>query len=247
MAELRTCLGVLFLLSFSPAQAFGRITQLPRRTAPVGATSIPAVAAAAVRPWEAPAPRVPQPQLRPIVIDAGHGGKAWGAMITGRYEKDITLAVALKLRDHLQALGLGPVRMTRDSDEFIPLNGRVDDTSAWGGGLFISLHANKVFRHGPHGIMVYSFGRGNGRSDRHHQVTGMGDARITKQAFQVALRNRAEIAVKNRDARNDNEQIRPMCRHARSSGEQHSQQQNKPGGFGTDGEKRGRRRRRAEP
>ena len=169
MAELRTCLGVLFLLSFSPAQAFGRITQLPRRTAPVGATSIPAVAAAAVRPWEAPAPRDPQPESRPIIIDAGHGGEDWGAMITGRYEKDITLAVARKLRDRLQAQGLGPVRMTRDSDEFIPLNGRVDETSAWGGGLFISLHANKVFRRGPHGIVVYSFGRGHGRGDRHHR------------------------------------------------------------------------------
>ena len=160
MAALRARLGVFFLLSVSPAQAFGRTTQLPRASTP---------ADAAVRPWEAPAPRILQPQSRPIVIDAGHGGKDWGAMITGRYEKDITLAVALKLRDHLQALGLGAVRMTRDSDEFIPLNGRVDDTSAWGGGLFISLHANKVFRHGPHGIVVYSFGRGHGRSDRHHR------------------------------------------------------------------------------
>jgi N-acetylmuramoyl-L-alanine amidase len=62
-----------------------------------------------------------------------------------------------------------PVRMTRDSDEFISLNGRVDETSAWGGGLFISLHANKVFRRGPHGIVVYSFGKGHGRSDRHHR------------------------------------------------------------------------------
>jgi N-acetylmuramoyl-L-alanine amidase len=31
------------------------------------------------------------------------------------------------------------------------------------------LHANKVFRHGPHGIVVYSFGQGHGRSDRHHR------------------------------------------------------------------------------
>jgi N-acetylmuramoyl-L-alanine amidase len=110
-----------------------------------------------------------QTEPRPIVIDAGHGGDDWGATVAGRFEKDITLSVARKLRDHLQALGLGPMRMTRDSDEFIPLNGRVDDTSAWDGGLFISLHANKVFRHGPHGVVVYSFGRGHGRSDRHHR------------------------------------------------------------------------------
>jgi N-acetylmuramoyl-L-alanine amidase len=169
MAALRARLGVLLLLSLSPAQAFGRTTRIPGRPAPAGATSTPAGAAADVRPWEEPASRAAQPELRPIVIDAGHGGDDWGATVAGRFEKDITLAVSRKLRDRLQALGLGPVRMTRDCDEFIPLNGRVDDTSAWGGGLFISLHANKVFRHRPHGIVVYSFGRGRGRSDRHHR------------------------------------------------------------------------------
>jgi N-acetylmuramoyl-L-alanine amidase len=169
MAELRAYLGVFFLLSLSPLQAFGRTTPLSSRIAPAGATSTPAGAAASFRPWEAPAPRAPQPEPRPIVIDAGHGGQDWGATVAGRYEKDITLAVARKLRARLRALGLGPVRMTRDSDEFVPLDGRVEENSAWSGGLFISLHANKVFRRGSHGIMVYSFGKGHGRSDRHHR------------------------------------------------------------------------------
>ena len=165
----RVRLGVFLFLALAPAQIFGRTTSVPGRTPPAEASSTAAVAAANLPPWQAPALRAAQPELRPIVIDAGHGGDDWGAMAAGRFEKDITLAVARKLRDRLQALGLGPVRMTRDCDEFIPLNGRVDDTSAWDGGLFISLHANKVFRRGPHGIVVYSFGKGRGRSDRHHR------------------------------------------------------------------------------
>jgi N-acetylmuramoyl-L-alanine amidase len=169
MAALRARFGVFFLLSLLPAQAFGRTTRLARVTPPAAGASAPAGAAAAVRPWEAPAPRIAPPEPRPIVIDAGHGGEDMGAMAAGLNEKDITLAVARKLRDRLQALGLGPVRMTRDSDEFVPLNGRVEETSAWDGGLFISLHANKVFRRGAHGIVVYSFGKGHGRSDRQHR------------------------------------------------------------------------------
>ena len=86
------------------------------------------------------------------------------------------------------------------------------------------------------------------RAQRRHaqqQIAGVGDAGITEQTFQIALRQRAEIAVKNRDAGNDDEQVRPMRGHARHGGEQHAQQQHKSGGLGTDGEKRGRRRRRA--
>ncbi|MCX5797678.1 MAG: N-acetylmuramoyl-L-alanine amidase [Elusimicrobia bacterium] len=169
MGAPRARLGVFLLLALSPAPAFGRTTPLADRIPSPAAGAAPAAAAATLRPWEAPAPRALLPDGRPIVIDAGHGGQDWGATVADRYEKDITLAVALKLRDRLQALGLGPVRMTRDCDEFIPLNGRVDDTSAWGGGLFISLHANKVLRRGPHGVVVYAFGRGRGRSSRHHR------------------------------------------------------------------------------
>ncbi len=77
------------------------------------------------------------------------------------------------------------------------------------------------------------------------QIARVGDARITEQPFQIALRQRAEVAVKNRDAGNDDQQIRPVPRHIRQGGEQHAQQQDKSGGLGTDGEKRRGRRGRA--
>src|ERR1039458_4874286 len=69
-------------------------------------------------------------------------------------------------------------------------------------------------------------------------------AGIAEQAFEIALRQRAEVAVKNGDAGNDDEQVgeRVGMRHARNGGEQHAQQQDKSSGLGTDGEKRSRRR-----
>ncbi|MBI5238944.1 MAG: N-acetylmuramoyl-L-alanine amidase [Elusimicrobia bacterium] len=106
---------------------------------------------------------------RPIVIDAGHGGEDLGAVVRGCREKDIALQVALRLRDRLQARGFSPVRLTRESDEFVPLDERVARVSAWDGGLFISLHANKVFWKKNRGITVYAYGRGRGRSDRRHR------------------------------------------------------------------------------
>ncbi|MDD5629564.1 MAG: N-acetylmuramoyl-L-alanine amidase, partial [Elusimicrobia bacterium] len=146
---------MFLLLALSPAPAFGRTTQLPVRMPPAVAT-----------------PRAPLPDQRPIVIDAGHGGRDWGATVSGRFEKDIALAVALKLRDRLQALGLGPVRMTRDCDEFVPLDGRVREASAWDAGLFISLHANQVRGRAAHGITVYAYGKGRGRVGRRHRRRG---------------------------------------------------------------------------
>ncbi len=106
---------------------------------------------------------------RPIIIDAGHGGADMGAVSAGEQEKNITLAVARRLKTELETLGLGPIEMTRDSDEFIPLNRRTDETSAWNGSLFISLHANKVPAKNLHGVTLYAFGKGQSRSDQHHR------------------------------------------------------------------------------
>ena len=56
-----------------------------------------------------------------IVIDAGHGGVDGGASASGILEKDINLAVALKLRDVINSDGNTAV-LTRDSDEVKLLN-----------------------------------------------------------------------------------------------------------------------------
>lgn len=83
-------------------------------------------------------------ELDVIVIDPGHGGEDHGAIgVNGKAEKDITLAVALKLRTLLQRL-LPQTRivLTREDDRFVPLYRRGQIANEHRGKLFISLHCN---------------------------------------------------------------------------------------------------------
>ncbi len=80
-------------------------------------------------------------RIRYIVIDPGHGGSDPGAVANGVQEKDVNLAVALKLRDILNSQGID-VLMTRDSDVYVGLTDRANISNASGGDAFISIHAN---------------------------------------------------------------------------------------------------------
>ena len=88
--------------------------------------------------------------VRVIVIDAGHGGKAFpGAVYGGVKEKDINLAVALKLGALLEK-ELPHVRIvyTRKTDTALgktlndDLTARANTANKAGGDFFISIHAN---------------------------------------------------------------------------------------------------------
>ncbi|MEN9281990.1 MAG: hypothetical protein RL594_925 [Bacteroidota bacterium] len=94
-----------------------------------------------------------------IVIDAGHGGKDVGAEgVNGAYEKDVTLAIARKLRDALRReLPTTKVVMTRETDEFIELYRRTEIANDAGGKLFMSIHCNSMPSkpHPAHGCETY--------------------------------------------------------------------------------------------
>lgn len=78
-----------------------------------------------------------------IVVDAGHGGMDAGAIgPRGTLEKDINLEVAKLLAKQLKKEKNVQVIMTRDSDEFISLNGRTDIANAAKADLFVSIHCN---------------------------------------------------------------------------------------------------------
>ena len=80
-----------------------------------------------------------------IVIDAGHGGVDPGAVsVTGAYEKDITLPMALALKKVLEQDGRYKAVLTRSTDVFLRLRERVEVARASGADLFISLHADSV-------------------------------------------------------------------------------------------------------
>jgi N-acetylmuramoyl-L-alanine amidase len=77
-----------------------------------------------------------------IVIDAGHGGVDPGALGDGVMEKNITLAVALALKKELLSTGRYRVKLTRETDVYIPLRDRFKVARDNGADLFISLHAD---------------------------------------------------------------------------------------------------------
>jgi N-acetylmuramoyl-L-alanine amidase len=75
-----------------------------------------------------------------ICIDAGHGGKDPGA-IGYVVEKDVNLAIALKVAEALEMDGANVV-LTRDGDYFVTLSGRVQIANSADCDIFISIHAN---------------------------------------------------------------------------------------------------------
>ncbi|HEX3384535.1 MAG TPA: N-acetylmuramoyl-L-alanine amidase [Mucilaginibacter sp.] len=81
--------------------------------------------------------------FRTVIIDAGHGGKDPGAHGAWAKEKNITLAIAKKLRTALteQIPSLNVV-MTRTTDNFVELHRRDEIASENKGNLFISIHCN---------------------------------------------------------------------------------------------------------
>jgi N-acetylmuramoyl-L-alanine amidase len=91
-----------------------------------------------------PAPTISGPAGRPlVVIDAGHGGHDPGARSpTGREEKDLTLSIALAIRDDLLRGGRVRVAMTRVDDRFLILQERREIARQLKAGLFLSIHAD---------------------------------------------------------------------------------------------------------
>jgi N-acetylmuramoyl-L-alanine amidase len=84
-------------------------------------------------------------KVKRILIDPGHGGEDPGT--TGRLgtkEKDITLNIAMKLRDRLNRHPGYQILMTREKDITLSLNDRIDIAKSCGADLFISIHINYI-------------------------------------------------------------------------------------------------------
>lgn len=76
-----------------------------------------------------------------VVLDPGHGGKDTGARGGKLYEKDVNLAVALKIGQILQQNGVR-VEYTRQTDEYINPEARAKAANKSNAALFISIHSN---------------------------------------------------------------------------------------------------------
>ncbi|MEO0461970.1 MAG: N-acetylmuramoyl-L-alanine amidase [Pseudomonadota bacterium] len=79
-----------------------------------------------------------------VVIDAGHGGRDPGSIGGGIREKDVVLAIALRVREILLEQGGVRVALTRDDDYIIPLAERPEIARRLGADLFLSIHADSA-------------------------------------------------------------------------------------------------------
>ena len=97
-----------------------------------------------------------------VVIDPGHGGKDPGTIgIGGVKEKDVILPISLDVAAELKKQGI-EVRMTRDRDYFVSLQGRTDFANKINADLFVSIHANAINLSRPdvNGLETYYYQNG---------------------------------------------------------------------------------------
>lgn len=100
-------------------------------------------------------------KFRTVVLDPGHGGVHTGGKgAKGTLEKDITLDVALEVRDILKEAGI-KVLMTRETDRHLAaevradLKERVEFTEKADPDLFLSIHVNWAENKGAQGFEVF--------------------------------------------------------------------------------------------
>ena len=135
----------------------------------MNAPPVPGRAASAPPPVAAAsAPPITQSRIDRLIIvalDPGHGGEDPGATgPTGLREKDVVLAVALKLRDSINAIPGMRAMLTRDADFFVPLQERVRKARRVQADLFVSIHADAFFKPHARGASVFALSQGGATS-----------------------------------------------------------------------------------
>lgn len=109
-----------------------------------------------------------------VVIDAGHGGFDRGGIPGQRVaEKNMALDVAQRLAKKLHGAGYRVV-MTRDSDVFVSLPGRVAIANSYRHAIFVCIHFNSSTRAGANGIETYYYRKDSMTlaADIHRNVIG---------------------------------------------------------------------------
>ena len=150
----------------APTPAPGPAPAAPAASAPRPPIPEPG---AAPPPMMTPAPPPPPPTRLPpdeqkridrlivIALDPGHGGEDPGAIgPSGLREKDVVLAIALKLRDRLNSVPGMRAMLTRDADFFVPLHERVRKARRVQADLFVSIHADAFMTPKARGASVFA-------------------------------------------------------------------------------------------
>ena len=100
-----------------------------------------------------------------IALDPGHGGEDPGAIgPTGLREKDVVLAIAMQLRDRINANPSMRAMLTRDADFFVPLHERVKKARRVQADLFVSIHADAFLNPDARGASVFALSQSGASS-----------------------------------------------------------------------------------
>ena len=98
-----------------------------------------------------------QTRFTTVVIDPGHGGFDRGGIPGQRVlEKNMNLDVSLRLKPILEKAGYRVI-MTRSTDVFVPLGGRVAIANSYPNAIFVCIHFNSAGRSGASGIETYFY------------------------------------------------------------------------------------------
>jgi N-acetylmuramoyl-L-alanine amidase len=97
--------------------------------------------------------------IRKVVIDPGHGGKDPGAVGKISKEKDLVLAISLKLGELIKANHSDvEVIYTREKDEFVELHKRAALANEVEADIFISVHVNAISGANAYGAETFAMG-----------------------------------------------------------------------------------------
>lgn len=129
-----------------------------------------------------------QEGTKTIVIDAGHGGKDPGAMYGGKKEKDVALAIALKVGKLIEdSIPNVKILYTRKSDIFVELWERTNIANKAKADLFLSIHCNAADNTSAEGTETFVMGLHKNESN-----------------LEVAKRENASILLEENYQKNEN-------------------------------------------
>jgi N-acetylmuramoyl-L-alanine amidase len=194
------------VLDVYPLVAIDPLMALAQRGENVLTASEPATASAIVetpaitaKPNVAePAPSKPAPlahtelsnRILLVAVDAGHGGEDPGARgRRGTHEKDVTLAIARRLKAQIDEVPGMRAILIRDGDYFIPLVGRVEKARKAHADLFVSIHADAFVKSNARGSSVFALSE--------HGATSASARWLAKKENDADLIGGVNLAVKD--------------------------------------------------
>ncbi|MFA6302495.1 MAG: N-acetylmuramoyl-L-alanine amidase [Legionella sp.] len=101
-----------------------------------------------------------------VVLDAGHGGKDPGARGPHQSrEKDVVLAITLKLKRLIDKQPGMRAVLTRSGDYYVGLRNRLDIARKYNGDIFVSVHADAFNNPHSHGASVFALSQSGATSE----------------------------------------------------------------------------------